>query len=59
MEKSCLACLHKAVCLKRSLALFELFIVTGRYGEVEDAKANLDVSVDCKNFEPRGDTDAR
>lgn len=59
MEKSCLNCTHKAVCLKRSLTLFELFIITGRYGEVEDAKASLDVSADCQNFELRGSADAR
>lgn len=50
MEKSCLNCLHKDVCLQRSLVLFELFVTSGRYNEVEDAKVKLDVSGDCVNF---------
>ena len=44
MERMCQNCRHVDVCLKRSLAIFNMFIVTGRYGEVESAKKTLDVS---------------
>lgn len=35
MERKCQNCRHVDVCLKRSLAIFNMFIVTGRYNEVE------------------------
>ena len=50
-EKSCLTCEHRDVCLQRGLALFMLFIQTGRYDEVEQAKENLDVSAQCDHYE--------
>ena len=50
MEKSCLTCIHKDVCIKRSTTIFMLFIQTGRYDEVKDAQANLDVSSACENW---------
>lgn len=50
MEKNCLTCIHKDVCIKRSTTIFALFIQTGRYDEVKDAQANLDVSSDCENW---------
>ena len=45
MERKCQNCRCVDVCLKRSLAIFNMFIVTGRYNEVENAKKSLDVSV--------------
>ena len=51
MEKSCLTCIHKDPCIARSTTVFALFIQTGRYGEVKDAQANLDVGSNCKNWE--------
>lgn len=50
-QKSCLTCSHKAVCLKRSMAIFMLYIQTGRYDEVKDAQEHFDVSSDCQNWE--------
>ena len=51
MERKCQNCRHVDVCLKRSLAIFNMFIVTGRYNEVENAKKSLDVSVGCEHYE--------
>ena len=50
MEKSCLNCTHKDVCIKRSTTIFTLFIQTGRYDEVKGAQENLDVSSNCQNW---------
>lgn len=55
MSHSCLSCIHKDVCLKRGMFLFQYYIVTGRYGEAEDAKENLDIGVGCENYAPKGD----
>ena len=51
MERKCQNCRHVDVCLKRSLAIFNMFIVTGRYNEVENAKKSLDVSVGCEHYD--------
>lgn len=50
MSKSCLTCVHKEVCLKRGMFLFQFYVATGRYGEIEEAKEQLDISVDCKDW---------
>lgn len=42
MERKCQNCRHVDVCLKRSLAIFNMFIVTGRYNEVENAKIGIE-----------------
>ena len=49
-DKSCLTCEHRDVCLQRGLALFMLFIQTGRYEEVESAKESLDISAQCDHY---------
>lgn len=49
--KSCLNCVHREVCLQRGLAIFMLFIQTGRYEEAEYAKADLDISGECNHYE--------
>lgn len=51
MSKSCLSCSHKDVCIKRGLFVFQMFIQTGRYGEVEEAQKKLDIGVGCENWE--------
>ncbi len=53
-EKSCLTCGHRDVCLQRGLAIFMLFIQTGRYEEAEDAGAYLDISGQCNHYTPEG-----
>lgn len=50
MQKNCLNCVHKDVCIERSMALFMLFIQTGRYNEVSSAKENLVVREYCENW---------
>lgn len=50
MVKTCLNCIHKDVCIKRSTQIFMLFIQTGRYDEVPRAQANLDCSFGCTNW---------
>lgn len=50
MTTSCLNCIHKDVCLKRSLFIFQTFIATGRYDEVADVQKNLDIGVGCENW---------
>ena len=50
MDRSCLCCAHKDVCVKRSMAVFTLFIQTGRYDEVKEAQKNLNIGVDCENW---------
>ena len=51
VKKSCLTCRHKDVCLQRGLAIFMLYIETGRHEEVEKAKDNLDISGQCSNYD--------
>ena len=53
MERKCQYCRHVDVCLKRSLAIFNMFIVTGRYNAVENAKQSLDVSVGCEHYDAK------
>lgn len=50
---SCLTCIHKNVCIKRSTAIFTLFIQPERYKEVPAAQASLDVASDCQNWETK------
>lgn len=50
MTTSCLNCIHKDVCLKRSLLIFQTFIATGRYDEVADAQKGLDIGGGCENW---------
>lgn len=57
MGRMCQNCRHVDVCLKRSLAIFNMFIVTGRYGEVESAKKTLDVSAGCEHYDAKEDVD--
>ena len=46
MERKCQNCRHVDVCLKRSLAIFNMFIVTGRY-------KSLDVSAGCEHYDAK------
>ena len=57
LNKSCLTCEHREVCLQRGLAIFMLFIQTGRYDDVEYAKAALDISWQCNHYEPEKEDD--
>lgn len=50
MQKNCLTCVHKDVCIERSMALFMLFIQTGRCNEVSSTKENLVVRENCENW---------
>lgn len=50
MTTSCLNCIHKDVCLKRSIFIFQTFIVTGRHDEVADAQKGLDIGAGCENW---------
>ena len=50
-EKSCLNCLHKSVCLIRGMALFQLYIQTGRYDEAASARDRLNICTDCASWE--------
>lgn len=55
MDKSCQTCVHKEVCLKRGMFLFQTYLVTGRYGEIEEAKKQLDISVGCNDWQGKAD----
>ena len=48
---SCLRCVHEDVCIKRSMAVFTLFIQMGRYDEAKEAQKDLDIGVNCENWE--------
>ena len=50
MSKSSMTCIHKDVCLKRSMFVFQYYIVTGRYDEIENAQKTLDIGVNCENW---------
>ena len=50
MSKSCLTCAHKAVVLKRSMFVFQYYIVTGRYDEVKSAQEGVDIGVSCEDW---------
>lgn len=50
-ERTCFNCVHRDLCVKRSFAIFRMYIATERYSEVDEAKANLDVSVGCEHYE--------
>lgn len=54
MSKSCTKCVHKDVCLKREMFLFQHYFLTGRYGEVEAVKECLDIGVNCKDYLSKG-----
>ena len=53
-ERTCFNCVHRDLCVKRSFAIFRMYIATERYSEVDEAKANLDVSVGCEHYERKG-----
>lgn len=57
MKESCLNCAHKDVCLARSIAIFQLFIVTGRDDMVPDAKKNLNIRLSCNHWKACGNTE--
>ncbi len=47
-EKQCKTCRRKSSCLKRSTAIFTLYIQTGRFNELtEEIRENFDCSSDC------------
>lgn len=48
---SCLTCVHKAVCIKRGVTIYTLYIQTGRYDEVRAALDGLNIGRDCENWE--------
>lgn len=52
-KTSCLTCAYKHRCLKRSQALFHLYIQTGRYDEAELARESLDIGADCTVWEEK------
>lgn len=55
---NCLNCAHKDVCLRRSAEIFLLYIVTGRYDEVEDARKNYSLFAnDCEAWQAKGGPD--
>ena len=55
MERDCKNCCHFGICSKRALAIFNMFIVTKRYDELEKVEKELDVSVGCEHYVPKGD----
>lgn len=47
-HKQCKTCVRKSTCLKRSTAIFALYIQTGRFNELTDEiRENFDCSSDC------------
>lgn len=48
--ENCLNCTHRDVCLMRSMAIFQMFIVTGRYDEVRTAQETLNIRPTCANW---------
>lgn len=47
-QKHCNTCKRKSTCLKRSTAIFTLYIQTGRFNELTDEiRENFDCSADC------------
>lgn len=50
MEESCLNCARKAGCLLRSTTIFQLFISTGRYDMVPEAKEHMNIRASCTNW---------
>lgn len=47
-QKHCKFCVRKSTCLKRSTAIFTLYIQTGRFGELtEEIRENFDCNSDC------------
>ena len=49
-EKCCQTCAHQHVCLKRGLAIFMLFIQTGRYDEAQTARDTLNIGATCTDW---------
>lgn len=58
MEKSCLNCRHQYVCIQRTMAIFLMYIQTGRYAELEDGQKKLDISADCSNYDEKNEGNA-
>lgn len=51
MKQNCLNCACRDVCLRRSAEIFLLYIRTGRYDEVEEAKKHYTLcSGDCEHW---------
>lgn len=47
-QKHCKTCVRKSTCLKRSTAIFTLYIQTGRFDELtNEIRENFDCSSDC------------
>lgn len=55
MERDCKNCCHFGICSKRALAIFNMFIVKKRYNELEKVEKELDVSVGCEHYVPKGE----
>lgn len=53
MSTSCLTCIHKEVCLKRTMFLFKHYFLAGKYDEIEGAKERLDIGVGCKDWKEK------
>lgn len=50
-QKHCKTCRRKSTCLKRSTAIFTLYIQTGRFNELtEEIRDNFDCSTDCRVY---------
>jgi len=50
-QKHCNTCKRKSTCLKRSTAIFTLYIQTGRFDELTDEiRENFDCSSDCSVY---------
>ena len=53
MEKNCCNCSVKDTCLKRTLAIFMLYIQTGRMAELTpEVKEKFCITEECKNWKP-------
>ena len=51
MERSCVNCGVKGICLKRSLGIFLLYIQTGRINELtESVRENFSCAADCDHW---------
>ena len=51
MEKeTCLNCAHKRTCIRRSTTIYQLFIVTGRQADAQNARENMDIRPGCESW---------
>lgn len=55
MKESCLNCARKDGCLLRSTTIFQLFIATGRYDMVQEAREHMSIRASCTNWKLKED----